>query len=433
MSDSAVQQLIERIRTEVSVLFNISESIAMLDMISSLAQVATMQDYCRPELTSTLAIRSGRHPLHEKVHDDKFIPNDVYATEQTRLQIITGCNMSGKSTYIRSIALMTIMAQVGSFVPAAYASFSIRHQLFARVSLDDSSTSNISTFAAEMRETAFILQNIDSRSLVIVDELGRGTLTRDGLSIAIAVVEALVQSRALVWFVTHFCDLATFLGERPGIVNLHLVVEMRDQDRMLMLYKIAQGPVTETHYGIALAKVVGLPPEVLDIAEGVSQKLTKIKEDSKKTAKGVIQARRGRLVLGLKEQLIQTKEGNMQGEVLRSWLRKLQDEFVIRMSKLEDEEMGAYEVGDEILDSTATYSSMLGEAQEVQLTSITDSSSEPTTANREIYEDAKTMISSSILNYTAPTLVRSPTPDARRDGRYTMSGALGDLSVESRA
>ena len=115
--------------------------------------------------------------------------------------------MSGKSTYIRAIALMTIMAQIGCFIPAQYASIPIIHQLFARVSMDDSIEANVSTFASEMRETAFILRNIDENSLAIIDELGRGTSTRDGLAIAISIAEALIESQALVWFATHFTDL----------------------------------------------------------------------------------------------------------------------------------------------------------------------------------------------------------------------------------
>jgi DNA mismatch repair protein MSH4 len=158
--------------------------------------------------------------------ETKFIPNDVYATQQSRFQIITGCNMSGKSTFIRSVALLSIMAQVGSFVPASSASFPILHNLFARVGMDDSIESNVSTFAAEMREIAFILRNLEMRSMAIVDELGRGTSTRDGLAIAIAIAEALVDSRALVWFATHFKDLATILSERNGVICLHLAVEV---------------------------------------------------------------------------------------------------------------------------------------------------------------------------------------------------------------
>ncbi|KAL8879902.1 MAG: hypothetical protein Q9192_008136, partial [Flavoplaca navasiana] len=242
MSDASVQELIDRIREDIAPLFKTCEAIALLDMMASFAQLVTVQDYCRPELTDTLAIKSGRHPIREKIHIDKFVPNDAYATQQSRFQIITGCNMSGKSTYIRSLALMTVMAQIGCFVPAAYASFPIRHQMFARISTDDSIEANVSTFASEMRETAFILRNIDNRSMVIVDELGRGTSTRDGLTIAIAIAEALIESRALVWFATHFRELAHILSERSGVVNLHLAVDMSDtNDKMTMLYKITNG------------------------------------------------------------------------------------------------------------------------------------------------------------------------------------------------
>lgn len=206
MSDEAVQALIEEVRGHMSQLFKICEAIAMLDMIAAFAQLVTTHDYVRPQITDTLAIRAGRHPLREKIMQSRFVPNDVYATQQSRFQIITGCNMSGKSTYIRSVALMCIMAQIGSFVPATYASFPIFHQLFARLGMDDSIETNVSTFASEMREIAFILRNIDKRSLAIVDELGRGTSTRDGLAIALAIAEALVQSR-----VSGGCSIVTYV------------------------------------------------------------------------------------------------------------------------------------------------------------------------------------------------------------------------------
>lgn len=335
MSDQKVQELIAEIRDRIEPLFRISAGIALVDMVASFAQLVTTQDYCRPELAQTLAVKNGRHPIHEKIHTEKYIPNDAYVTQQTRFQIITGCNMSGKSTYIRSLALMAVMAQIGCFVPASYASFPIFHQLFARVSMDDSIEANVSTFAAEMRETAFILRNIDKRSMVIIDELGRGTSTRDGLCIAIAVAEALVESRAFVWFVTHFRDLPKILSERNGVVNLHLSVEMGEADKMTMLYKVAGGEVQEQHYGIALAKVVDLPPEVIRVAEEVSKKLTANMEKRKKISKPVLLARRRKLMLSLREQLMQAKDGNMQGKVLMTWMKKLQDEFVIRMAALE--------------------------------------------------------------------------------------------------
>ena len=343
MSDRSIQDLIDQIREDIAPLFKICEAVALLDMVASFAQLVTIQDYCRPELTQTLAIKSGRHPIREKAHQDKFIPNDAYATQQSRFQIITGCNMSGKSTYIRSLALMAIMAQVGSFVPATYASFSIIHQLFARVSIDDNIEANVSSFAAEMRETAFILRNVDERSMVIIDELGRGTSTRDGLCIAIAIAEALIDSRALVWFVTHFRDLARILAERNGVVNLHLAVELGEANTMKMLYKISNGYIQEEHYGIALAKVLDLPSGVIEVAEKVSKALRQNAEKRKKNSKTLASARRRKLVLSLREQLVQAREGNMQGKVLGLWLKKLQDEFVNRMSAIDAEVAAASE------------------------------------------------------------------------------------------
>ena len=346
MSDKSIQDLIDDIRAEVEPLFKISEAVAVLDVTAAFAHLVTTHDYTRPEVARTLAVKSGRHPIQEKIRTDKYVPNDVYATSQSRFQIITGCNMSGKSTYIRSIALMAIMAQCGSFVPAIYASFPIFHQLFARVSMDDSIEANVSTFAAEMRETAFILRNVDKRSMVIIDELGRGTSTRDGLCIAIAVAEALVESMAFVWFATHFRDLAKILAERNGVVNLHLSVDMSEADKMKMLYKVADGAVKEEHYGLALAKVVDLPPEVIRVAEQVSKKLNDNLERRKRQSKTILLARRRKLILGLREQLLQAKEGNMQGKVLATWMKKLQDEFVNRMAALEADVAAANEESD---------------------------------------------------------------------------------------
>lgn len=357
MSDRAVQELIDAIREKMVILYKCCDSIALLDMLTAFAHLATAQDYVRPQITDTLAIQAGRHPIREKFHNQKFVPNDVYATQQSRFQVITGCNMSGKSTYIRSIAIMAVMAQIGSFVPASWASFPIAHQLFARVSTDDSIEANVSTFAAEMRETAFILRNIDKRSIAIIDELGRGTSTRDGSAIAIAIAEALVASRALVWFATHFRELATIMAERSGVVNFHLKVEMgghEDPNAMTMLYRIAEGAVQEQHYGLALAKVVPLPQRVIDVAEQVAQRLEGDVKRRQKTSPAVIRERRRKLLLTLKEHLVQAYQGTMEGEVLASWLKQLQKEFIKRMTAIEaevaeaeeEEEMAAGDDGD---------------------------------------------------------------------------------------
>jgi DNA mismatch repair protein MSH4 len=338
MSDQTVQELIQNIRAGIAHLFKVSEAIAMLDMLSAFAQLATCHDYVRPELTDVLAIKSGRHPVREKIHTKKFIPNDAYATQQSRFQIITGCNMSGKSTYIRSLALMTIMAQIGSFIPAEYASFSIVHQLFARVSNSDGLEANVSTFATEMREMAFILRNIEPRSMAIVDELGRGTSTTDGLAIAIAIAEALIESHAFVWFVTHFHDLAVILAERSGVVSLHLAAEISpDASKMTMLYKIAEGPDTNRFYGLALAKLVDLPPGVLETAKTVSEQLDELAQRRHSKSRALAVSRKRNLILSLKEQLLQARNGKLEGDALRRWLKRLQDEFAVRMAAIDED------------------------------------------------------------------------------------------------
>ena len=337
MSDSSIQSLIDDVRTSMSSLFHISEAVAMLDMLSSLAHLVTTHDYTRPELTDTLAIKSGRHPIREKIQTTKFIPNDAYASQQSRFQIITGANMSGKSTYIRSLALMTVMAQIGSFIPAQYASFPLVNQLFARVSADDHAETNVSTFSAEMREMAFILRNIEPQSMVIIDELGRGTSTVDGLAIAIAIAEALVDSHALVWFVTHFHDLARILAQRNGVVNLHLATEIMtaDTSRMAMLYKIADGPLQDRHYGLAIARLLSFPLHMLDVAGRVSGALSsKIEEQARQSTSLVVGGRR-RLLLSLREQLFQVGEGALVGEELRRWLVGIRDEFTLMMADVE--------------------------------------------------------------------------------------------------
>ncbi|KAI5795133.1 muts domain V-domain-containing protein [Geopyxis carbonaria] len=336
MSDETVQKLIGDLGNEISNLFRVGDAVALLDMITSFANLCALQDYVRPEFTETLAIKSGRHPIREKIHNTYFVPNDVYASQQTRFQIITGCNMSGKSTYLRSIALMTIMAQIGSFVPAQYASFPITTQIFARVSMDDSIEANVSTFASEMREAAFILQNVKERSLIIVDELGRGTSPRDGLAIALAVSEALIESRALVWFATHFRELAEILAERPGVINMHMQVK-NERDTMTMLYRVANGSVKDEHYGLSLARVVGLPRTLLSRSEVVAKALAERQEEAKKSSQSYHIMKRRKLILKLKETLVQARDGRMEEEALKAWLQRVHEDFIEKMAALQED------------------------------------------------------------------------------------------------
>lgn len=247
--------------------------------------------------------------------------------------------MSGKSTYIRTVALLQVMAQIGCFVPAQYASFTIIHNLFSRTSTDDSIESNMSTFSVEMRDMAFILRNINDKSLAIIDELGRGTSIRDGLSIAIAMAEALIQSNALVFFATHFTDVAQVLEDRPGVINLHLATETTVTEdnipKMTMLYKVGSGPVQEENYGIKLARAIGFPEGFLDFAEEVTNALRRDAEAKKQNSESRKLALRRKLILNLRETLQQACDSDMDEDTLRSFLRRLQSEFISRMESLE--------------------------------------------------------------------------------------------------
>ncbi|KAF1953836.1 hypothetical protein CC80DRAFT_537117 [Byssothecium circinans] len=417
-SDMFIQELIEKARCHMSILFKICEAIAMLDMLSAFAHLVTVHDYVKPRITDTLCLEDARHPIREKIMQTKFIPNDVFANQQHRFQIITGCNMSGKSTFIRSVALLSIMAQIGSFVPARRASFPILGQLFARVGMDDSVESNVSTFAAEMREIAFILRNIDKQSMAIIDELGRGTSTRDGLAIAIAIAEALVNSRALVWFATHFKDIATILSERNGVKSLHLAVEISDDDTMMMLYKAVDGAVKEAHYGLALAGVVPLPPQVLADATHFAHILARQMLQKKKTSPNVIQERRRKLILSLKALLKDAYNSPMDAESLTLWLKELQKEFVNRMTAIEaaaksigedseeeDEEMD--DDGDEDED----------EDEEMGYTSVVDAEEDEERAASAMSIDSRiTSTSSSSTVRAASTTVSSVRAVSENEG-----------------
>ncbi|KAH6441572.1 hypothetical protein HBI59_115580 [Parastagonospora nodorum] len=228
--------------------------------------------------------------------------------------------------------------------------------------MDDNIETNVSTFAAEMKEIAFILRNIDRRSLAIVDELGRGTSTRDGLAIALAIAEALVSSKALVWFATHFKDLATIMGERAGVQNLHLAVELKNDESMTMLYRITPGAVKEAHYGLTLARIVPLPPGLVDHAAQVAQKIEAHMLKRKKASETVLREKRRKLILNLREHLIQAQNGVLEGEVLTAWLKELQKEFVNRMTALEVEASSVGQESDE--DEVMGEGSVFGEEDE---------------------------------------------------------------------
>ncbi|MEI8233850.1 MAG: DNA mismatch repair protein MutS [Verrucomicrobiota bacterium] len=262
----------ERVLDELIPLQQTAAAIATLDVLAGLAETARLFGYCRPVLTAGLriAITDGRHPvLDQSLAEEKFVPNDVELDgEANRLHIITGPNMAGKSTYIRQVALLVLMAQIGSFVPAASAEIGLADRIFTRVGASDDLSRGQSTFMVEMNETANILNNATERSLVILDEIGRGTSTFDGLSIAWSVAEYLhdaVGARTL--FATHYHELTDLEVTRPGVKNYNVAVREWN-DAIIFLRKIIRGGADKS-YGIQVARLAGLPGAVLDRAKEI--------------------------------------------------------------------------------------------------------------------------------------------------------------------
>lgn len=242
-------------------------ALAQVDCLQSLATVARRQGYVKPVVDSDdgLHIEGGRHPVIEELHlGEKFVPNDTVMNAEQRLWVITGPNMAGKSTYLRQVALIVIMAQMGSFVPASSAQIGIVDKVFSRIGASDDLSRGQSTFMVEMTETANILHNVTDRSLVILDEIGRGTSTYDGISIAWSVAEYLLTTlgkMAKTLFATHYWELTELEGRVAGAVNYNIAVRECD-DRVLFLRKIVRGGADKS-YGIHVGALAGLPQPVL--------------------------------------------------------------------------------------------------------------------------------------------------------------------------
>ena len=250
-----------------------SEVIATVDSIASLGEAADLSNYIRPEISSGggIEIKNGRHPVVEKTIKTPFIPNDTYMDlEKSRMSIITGPNMAGKSTYMRQVALVTLMAQCGSFVPADFAHISVCDRIFTRVGASDDLATGQSTFMVEMSEVANILNNATKNSLLILDEIGRGTSTFDGLSIAWSVLEYIADKNkigAKTLFATHYHELTELEGNVDGVINYRVSVSEVNGD-IIFLRKIERGGADRS-YGIHVAKLAGIPSDVIERSEEV--------------------------------------------------------------------------------------------------------------------------------------------------------------------
>jgi len=272
------QKLRDETLRELAPIQQTAAAIAIVDVLCALAETARLFNYCRPALNESLrlVIKDGRHPvLDQNLVEEKFVPNDTSLDgENLRLAIVTGPNMAGKSTYIRQVALIVLMAQTGSFVPAASAEIGLVDRIFTRVGANDDLARGQSTFMVEMNETSNIVNNATERSLVILDEIGRGTSTFDGLSIAWSVAEFLhdkIKARTL--FATHYHELTKLAEERSGVCNFNVAVREWNE-QIIFLRKIVPGGADKS-YGIQVARLAGLPKEILDRAKDILAHLEK--------------------------------------------------------------------------------------------------------------------------------------------------------------
>jgi DNA mismatch repair protein MutS len=303
-------EIFQRVREEVlgqlPKIQQTASSLAQLDVLGSFAEIARLHNYCRPQVAAAgvLKIRDGRHPvLEQQLVEERFVPNDTglgngapgsdpartendlkHAGSETgvpQIALITGPNMAGKSTYIRQVALLTLLAHTGSFVPAAEARIDLVDRIFTRIGASDDLTRGQSTFMVEMTETANILNNATPRSLIVLDEIGRGTSTFDGLSLAWSIVEFLHnQAGAKTLFATHYHELTELSARLPRLKNFNVAVR-EWHDQIVFLRKIVEGG-TDKSYGIQVARLAGVPKEVLERAKQILGNL----EESELTPEG---------------------------------------------------------------------------------------------------------------------------------------------------
>jgi len=283
METDLFRRVCKQVAAESERVLALAGALAHLDVFSSLAEVAVRHNYVRPELNDgkEIDIKQGRHPVVERsLEQGSFVPNDIYlSNEDAQLIVLTGPNMSGKSTYLRQVALIVLLAQVGSFVPAQAAGIGIVDRIFTRIGARDDLAAGQSTFMVEMVETANILNNATPRSLLILDEIGRGTSTYDGLSIARAVAEYIHNYRGMgakTVFATHYHEMVALAGYLPRVKNFNVAV-IEEAGKVIFLHKIVPGGVDKS-YGIHVAQLAGLPKSVLHRAREV---LTELESDSR--------------------------------------------------------------------------------------------------------------------------------------------------------
>ena len=323
MSNAVFNELLAEVREYIGFLYKLNDTLALLDLITTFATVSMSMDYIRPDFGERIFIKGGRHPILER-SSAELTPNDCNMSDESRVHILMGANMSGKSTYLRQVVLITVMAQLGCFVPAQVATVKICDRIFSRVSNRDSLELNSSTFMLEMQEIAFILSNATESSMVILDELGRGTSVKEGTAVCWAVCEELLSVGCLTFLATHFSDMNLMSDIHPFVQSYHFLLQTED-GKEVTTHQLVKGglKVTRTAYGIDTASQskFALPPEMIERAKELYREMTLSNVGRRISRFDVVSAEH---ILMLRQLSIQ----NVKGNDLKTALKNIRDSFV---------------------------------------------------------------------------------------------------------
>ncbi|KAL2595304.1 hypothetical protein AAZV13_11G031600 [Glycine max] len=329
-TEVCLEELMDDIRENVSVLTLLAEVLCLLDMIvNSFAHMISTKPvdrYTRPEFTENgpLAIDSGRHPILESIHND-FVANNIFLTEASNMAIVMGPNMSGKSTYLQQVCLIVILAQVGCYVPARFSTVRVVDRMFTRMGAVDNLESNSSTFMTEMKETAFIMQNVSQRSLIVMDELGRATSSSDGFAIAWSCCEHLLSLKTYTVFATHMENISELVTMYPNVKILHFDVELKN-NHLDFKFQLKEGSKRIPHYGLLLAEVAGLPSSVVETARMITSRISE--KEVKRMEVNCLQHHSIQKAYHVAQRLLCLKYCNQDEDTIRQALRNLKESCI---------------------------------------------------------------------------------------------------------
>ena len=323
LTAKVVDELVAEVRQHLGVIHSVSDTVSMLDMFYSFASwVALSENLVRPELSESgpIAIKQGVHPLMAELQGIDFVPNDTYVSSVNNFFVIFGQNNAGKSTYIKQVAVLTLLAHIGSYVPAAWASFRLTDCIFSRIGTDDDMEHNSSAFVVEMREVSNILHSTTRRSLVIIDELGRGTSSAEGLSLAWAISEYLLSMPCYTLFTTHFRELLRLGQLYPNVKSYSLAADAGHRSTFLL----TEGAAAAAGYGLRAAAAAGLPPSVTARANELKLRLAEAQARQAQGAGG------GRLIMRhtVAERVLALRNSTLDTETLRDFLEEIKKSIV---------------------------------------------------------------------------------------------------------